>query len=355
MERRTRRNARLRGYRFRVVPGENAATRLGALDEVFHDEPVDGVLHVVAWGHATPRRTAAPPARPSPPARSCWPPSSRTGRSRRTGSRSMAVRRDRPTWLVVAVTKADLFADDVDAAVHYYSPGSGTPFGDKLDELRALAGAPSCRSTCCRCAPGAATSVSAMPEKACASSSGASSCGCAAQRPRLMRPGRLALAVVTTTYVLALVWRPSSFPSRSRAHFDAAGRVDDWSSRGGILVFWAAVGLVVLVGIPALTRVLTVGDRTWVNMPRADEEDSGSRPSAAPSSPSGSRTTWRPSRATARCSSPPALTTWVGTTGRDAAPWRAFVIMVGAYVVLAAVWTVRCRGRTAAVADRVTA
>src|SRR5690349_24467949 len=37
MERRTRRNARLRGYRFRVVPGENAATRLGALDEVFHD------------------------------------------------------------------------------------------------------------------------------------------------------------------------------------------------------------------------------------------------------------------------------------------------------------------------------
>ena len=48
MERRTRRNARLRGYRFRVVPGENAATRLGALDEVFHDEPVDGVLHVVA-------------------------------------------------------------------------------------------------------------------------------------------------------------------------------------------------------------------------------------------------------------------------------------------------------------------
>jgi hypothetical protein len=40
----------------------------------------------------------------------------------------------------VAVTKADLFADDVEAAVHYYSPGSGSPFGDRLDELRALAG-----------------------------------------------------------------------------------------------------------------------------------------------------------------------------------------------------------------------
>ena len=46
MERRTRRSARMQGFRFRVVPGDNAATRLGALDEVFHDEPVDGVIHV---------------------------------------------------------------------------------------------------------------------------------------------------------------------------------------------------------------------------------------------------------------------------------------------------------------------
>ncbi len=140
MERRTRRNARLRGYRFRVVPGENAATRLGALDEVFHDEPVDGVLHVVANGYATPRRTGG---------------TSGTAAATReeqlaaeledwsiTAHRiaGMAVRRDRPTWLVIAVTKADLFADDIQAAVDYYSPGSGSPFGDKLDELRALAG-----------------------------------------------------------------------------------------------------------------------------------------------------------------------------------------------------------------------
>ncbi|MBS2936233.1 hypothetical protein KDN32_00575 [Nocardioides sp. J2M5] len=140
MERRTRRNARLRGYRFRVVPGENAATRLGALDEVFHDEPVDGVLHVVAYGHATPRRTAGTSG------------SAAATREEQLAAEledwsitahrvaSMAVRRDRPTWLVVAVTKADLFAGDVDAAVRYYSPGSGSPFGDKLDELRALAG-----------------------------------------------------------------------------------------------------------------------------------------------------------------------------------------------------------------------
>ncbi|UUZ61156.1 hypothetical protein [Nocardioides sp. B-3] len=65
---------------------------------VFHDEPVDGVIHVVANGHATPRRTAGT-----------------TGRASATREELLAV-------------------------VDYYSPGSGSPFGDKIDELRALAG-----------------------------------------------------------------------------------------------------------------------------------------------------------------------------------------------------------------------
>ncbi len=141
MERRVRRDRRLRGFRFRVVPGENAATRLGALDEVFHDEPVDGVLHVVANGLATGRRLAGTTGsamvdRDEQLARELedW-----TVTAHRIAS--MAVRRPHPTWLVVVVTKVDLFADDVDAVVRSYSPGSGTPFGDRVDELRALAGA----------------------------------------------------------------------------------------------------------------------------------------------------------------------------------------------------------------------
>ena len=167
MERRTRKAANLHGFRFLVVPGDNAATRLGALDEVFHDEPVDGVLHVVAWGHATPRRTGGT-----------------TGAALATRDEllaaeledwaitahriaSMAVRRDRPTWLVVAVTKADLFAGDVDAAVHYYSPGSGTPFGDKLDELRALAGGARLSIDVLPVCARGGDKRSAMPEKAC--------------------------------------------------------------------------------------------------------------------------------------------------------------------------------------------
>jgi len=167
MERRTRRNARLRGYRFRVVPGENAATRLGALDEVFHDEPVDGVLHVVAWGHATPRRTAGTTG------------AALASREEQLAAElddwaitahriaSMAVRRDRPTWLVVAVTKADLFPDDVDEAVRYYSPGSGSPFAERLDELRALAGGAKLSIDVLPVCSQGGDKRSPMPEKAC--------------------------------------------------------------------------------------------------------------------------------------------------------------------------------------------
>ncbi|UUZ44657.2 GTPase domain-containing protein [Janibacter limosus] len=140
MERRTRRSAKGRGFRFRVVPGDNAATLPGALDEVFHDDPVDGILHVVANGYATPRRPAgttgtAVATREEQLAAELedW-----TITSHRIAS--MALRRDRPVWLVIVVTKADLFPDDLDEAVRYYSPGSGSPFAAKLDELRSLAG-----------------------------------------------------------------------------------------------------------------------------------------------------------------------------------------------------------------------
>ena len=167
MERRTRRSSGLRGFRFRVVPGDNAATRLGALDEVFHDEPVDGVLHVVANGYATPRRAAG---------------TSGTADASReeqlvqelevwaiTSHRiaSMAVRRDRPIWLVIVVTKADLFADEIEEVIRYYSPGSGTPFGDKLDELRALAGGAKLSIDVLPVCSRGGDKRSAMPEKAC--------------------------------------------------------------------------------------------------------------------------------------------------------------------------------------------
>ena len=40
----------------------------------------------------------------------------------------------------VAHTVLHRHPDELDEVVRYYSPGSGSPFGDKVDELRALAG-----------------------------------------------------------------------------------------------------------------------------------------------------------------------------------------------------------------------
>ena len=140
MERRTRRSPRLHGFRFLVVPGDNAATRLAALDEVFHDEPVDGVIHVVANGYATPRRTAGTTGTASAAREEQLAAELEDWAITAHRIASMAVRRDKPVWLVIAVTKADLYADGLDDVVNYYSPGSGSPFGDKVDELRALAG-----------------------------------------------------------------------------------------------------------------------------------------------------------------------------------------------------------------------
>jgi hypothetical protein len=140
MERRVRRDRRMRGYRFRVVPGENAATRLGALDEVFHDDPVDGVLHVVANGYATGRRPAGTTGAVEVAREQQLEAELEDWTVTAHRIASMAVRRSHPTWLIVVVTKVDLYADRVEDAVRYYSPLSGTPFGDRLDELRALAG-----------------------------------------------------------------------------------------------------------------------------------------------------------------------------------------------------------------------
>lgn len=140
MERRTRKTAGGRGFRYLVVPGDNAATRLAALDEVFHDEPVDGVLHVVSYGHATPRRVAGTTGAAVATREQLLAAELEDWAITAHRIAAMAVRRDKPVWLVIVVTKTDLYPDEVDAAVRYYSPGSGSAFGDKIDELRALAG-----------------------------------------------------------------------------------------------------------------------------------------------------------------------------------------------------------------------
>jgi hypothetical protein len=61
----------------------------------------------------------------------------------------MGVRRDKPPWVGIAVTKTDLDQDEVDEVVHYYSTDRDSPFGDKVRRAGALAaGAKGSRLTC---------------------------------------------------------------------------------------------------------------------------------------------------------------------------------------------------------------
>jgi hypothetical protein len=53
---------------------------------------------------------------------------------------AMAVRRDRPVWLVIVVTKTDLFPDAHRRGVAVLLAGQWLGLRSKLDELRALAG-----------------------------------------------------------------------------------------------------------------------------------------------------------------------------------------------------------------------
>ena len=157
-----------------------------------------------------------------------------------------------------------------------------------------------------------------------------------------VRRGRRALAVVAAAYVVALAWAALALPERVPSHFDASGRVDDWSSRTGMLVLWVALGAVVLAGIPLLTRALTAGDGTWVNMPQASKDYW-----FAPERRAEFAIRFRDDMEAFAALTGTllltglVLTTWVGTTGRDAAPWWAFVLVVGGYLVLTVVWTVR--------------
>ncbi|RYB94403.1 DUF1648 domain-containing protein [Nocardioides oleivorans] len=157
-----------------------------------------------------------------------------------------------------------------------------------------------------------------------------------------MRSGRLALLVTTTAYVVALVWSVAVLPERVAAHFDASGRVDAWSSRTSFLLLWVVVGLVVVVGVPVLTRLALRGDGTWVNMPQASKDHW-----FAPARRDEFRVRFQDDMegfvalTTVLLLVLLGLTTWVGATGREDLPWWVFAVAIGAYLAVTALWVVR--------------
>lgn len=157
-----------------------------------------------------------------------------------------------------------------------------------------------------------------------------------------MRPGRLSLLVTATAYVVALAWAAVVLPERVPAHFGASGQVDEWTSRTSMITFWAVVGLVVLVGVPLLGRLVTLGDGTWVNMPQ-DAKDYWFAPERREEFGVRFRDDMEGFAALTGLLlvATLALTTWVGRTGRDGAPWWMFVLALAVFLVAVAVWTVR--------------
>ncbi|MDN5860385.1 MAG: hypothetical protein L0H84_17395 [Pseudonocardia sp.] len=132
----------LTGVQFRVVPGGHGASRSRGFDELFHDKPVSGIVHVVANGFTTPRPDDLG-RRPSTP------PTIAEHRERQrqlevedlrdTAHHIATLVRRRsadPIWLIVAVVKTDLCAAaDADPLEHYWrDPDS--PFVQQLQKLR---------------------------------------------------------------------------------------------------------------------------------------------------------------------------------------------------------------------------
>lgn len=155
------------------------------------------------------------------------------------------------------------------------------------------------------------------------------------------RPGRTALLAVALAYAVGVVWAALVLPERVPSHFDGAGRVDDWTSRTAMLAFWVVVGVVVLVGIPAVTRWAVSGDGTWVNMPaRSKAYWFAPERRAEFRARFGDDMEVLAAMTGVLLLAALAVTTWVGVTGRDGAPWWAFVGGLAVYLLLTTAWTV---------------
>lgn len=127
------------GIRLSIVPGQKSPNKLAGLDELFDGElPVDGVIYVVANGFSEIR-----------------PDSSKQFARTRTlqeyreaifqeeiedlGEICERIRKSlrqtgKPTWLLIAVNKIDLYYDSIDEAKDRYS-SMNTPFTERIRRL----------------------------------------------------------------------------------------------------------------------------------------------------------------------------------------------------------------------------
>lgn len=129
--------------RVAVVPGQDAAPRRRAMDELFlGDKPADGLIYVVSNGFTTVRG-----ARARELVRERGLDTLELFRSYQLAQevedlretleivrRSMA-KDGKPAWMLVAATKADLCPEELGGAEDHYSPGGHGPFVETVESF----------------------------------------------------------------------------------------------------------------------------------------------------------------------------------------------------------------------------
>lgn len=131
-----------------VVPGQNSIeARHQTMDEMFGAKPVHGVVHVVANGLPEIRNTVARQVLIEAGMISItelqkhqWEQELVDLDATCEEIRKSIRRHHKPKWLLVAVTKADLFADHLTSVEKYYSPHGASPFVSRLNQLQAQVG-----------------------------------------------------------------------------------------------------------------------------------------------------------------------------------------------------------------------
>jgi len=136
-----------KGFRIGLstIPGQDSRPRLAALSEVFETKrPIDGVIHVVPNGFISLREHASEQVLVNDlgvdtieKLRQHFLEEELSDLEETFGYVRKSLRKShKPTWMVIAVAKSDLFYDKIADAERYYSPAGNGPFVQKMQSFR---------------------------------------------------------------------------------------------------------------------------------------------------------------------------------------------------------------------------
>jgi len=137
-----------------VVPGQESAPRLEALEQLFlGKKPVDGIIHLVPNGFAEIRGAASASVLIEQTALDTIAKFRERQRALELddfAATCQVIRRSlqkhrRPVWMLIAVSKADLYPHELLTAQAYYSHEGESPFSKCLQKLQAQVGSDNCR------------------------------------------------------------------------------------------------------------------------------------------------------------------------------------------------------------------